>query len=132
MEQEVMKTVLHEILQELNGQRTELSGMQKGMEVLKNLSTEIDGKLSNANTVAVVLSAEQVASIKEIIKEHFESLRGEIMKRPTIHSTQKYFSLLPLSFRMEHFPLLVNTVMKWVVVLLILFFSMWVIAGMVK
>ncbi|HZH95102.1 MAG TPA: hypothetical protein VEY06_04415, partial [Flavisolibacter sp.] len=115
MEQEVMKTVLQEILQELSGQRTELSHMQQGMEVLKNISTEIDGKLLNANTVRVALSDEQVNSIKELINEHFETLRGEIIKHPTLYTTHKHFSLLPLSFRMEHFPLLVNTVMKWVV-----------------
>ncbi|RYE54809.1 MAG: hypothetical protein EOP48_11495 [Sphingobacteriales bacterium] len=132
MEQEVMKTVLEEILQELAGQRAQLSGLQKEMEMLNKTSRLVEEKLATPNAVAVVLSEEQMTSIKELVKEHFEVLREEMIKRPTTHTTHKHLTLLPLSFRMEHFPLLVNTVMKWVVVLLVLFFSMWVIGSLVK
>ena len=132
MEQEVMKTVLHEILQELSGQRVQLSHLQKGMEALINTSKEMEENVSLHDGMPVVLSEEQAASIKNIINEHFGALRTELIRHPATHTTHKHFALLPLTFRMEQFPLLVNTVMKWVVVLLVMFFSMWVIAGMVK
>ncbi len=127
-----MKTVLQEILQELSSQRMQLSHLQKGMEVLKNISTEIDEKLSNSNTLPVALSDDQTSSLKNLINEHFETLRGELIKHPTVHATHKHFTLLPLSFRMEHFPVFVNTVMKWVAVMVVLFFTMWLIASVVK
>jgi hypothetical protein len=132
MEQEVMKTVLQEILQQLAGQRAQLSRLQKEMEGLNKTSMLVDEKLATPNAVEVVLSEEQMVSINALMKEHFESLREEMTRHPTTHTTHKHFILLPLSFRMEHFPLLVNTVMKWVVVLLVLCFSMWVIGSLVK
>jgi hypothetical protein len=132
MEQEVMKTVLEEILQESAGQRAQLSRLQKEMEALNKTSRLVEEKLARPSTVAIVLSKEQMISINALMKEHFEALREEMMGHPTTHTTHRHFTLLPLSFRMEHFPLLVNTVMKCVVVLLVLFFSMWVIGSLVK
>jgi hypothetical protein len=132
MEQEVMKTVLQEILQELAGQRAQLSELQKELEGLNKTSRLVDEKLARPSEVEVVLTEQQMTAVKELMKEHLEALREELMGHPTTHTTHKHFTLLPLLFRMEHFPLLVNTIMKWVVVLLVLFFSMWVIGSLVK
>ncbi|MBD0284317.1 MAG: hypothetical protein ICV53_16315 [Flavisolibacter sp.] len=132
MEQEVMKTVLQEILQELNNQREQLSLLQKDLEAVSKTSMRMEGKLSQPDAVPVLLSGGQMVLLKELLKENLEGLRQEMMEHPAVCNTHKHFSLFPLTFRMEHFPLLVNTIMKWVVVLMVLLFTMWLVAGLRK
>ena len=132
MEQEVMKTVLQEILQELNSQRVQLSHLLDRWEALNKTSIGIEQKLSQSDLVPFALSKEQEALMKKWINEHFEALQAEIKKHPIIHTTHKHISLIPPSFRIEHFPLLVNTIMKWVVVLMVLLFTMWQVVGIIK
>lgn len=126
MEQEVVKTVLQEILQELKAQNECLVHLEKGMEGFPGLRQEIDQKLAHVTDGNIHISDDQIKLIKDMIHQHFEKLGVEIAKHPRVSVTHKHFTLLPQSFRMEHFPLLVDTVMKWVVALLVLFFLMWV------
>ena len=132
MEQEVMETVLHEILQELRGQQAQLSQLQNGMKEQESTIASMDQKLEKHEGLSCTLSEDQLALIKDFIGEKFETLQKVMIMNPTLRQTHKHFSLMPANFRMEYFPLLVNTVMKWVVVLIVLVFLMWLAVKMIN
>jgi hypothetical protein len=132
MEKEIMETVLHEILQELKSQKAKLDQLQTGIDAQSKTSGSIEQKLLEQDALSFTLAEDQLRSLRDLIKENFEALRAEIARNPSVCNTHKHISLVPLTFRMEHFPLFVNTVMRWVVVLIILIFAMWLIAGLVR
>jgi len=131
MEKEIMETVLYEILHELQSQKAQFAQLQNAMEAQNKTSGSMEQKILKLDALSFTLSEDQLTLLREFIKENFEALRAEIAKNPAVCNTHKYISLVPFTFRMEHFPLFVNTVMKWVVVLIILIFAMWLIAGLV-
>ncbi len=132
MEQEVMETVLHEILQELRGQKAQLGQLQKGMKEQENTIATIHQKLAKHEGPSCTLSEDQLALLKDFMGENFETLQKLMIMNPAVRQMHKHFSLMPPNFRMEHFPLLVNTVMKWVVVLIVLVFFMWLTVRMIN
>lgn len=132
MEQEVMKTVLQEILQELKVQREQFEGLRKDMNTVNEKSTGIEEKLAKRDVMSSFLSKEQMSFLKDLMAENFELLKAEMKKQPAVNTTHRHFALLPLNFRMEHFPSFVNTVMKWVVVLMVLVFTMRQISNLVN
>jgi hypothetical protein len=127
MEQEVMKTVLNEILNGLKEHTAQLSDLKKDSETLKSIHLDTEQNVLSSKDYPVTLSEEQMADLKDSIIQSLEVLKEEIVKHPAI--VHKHISLIPLSYRMEHFPLLVNTVMRWVVVLIILIFTIWAVGG---
>lgn len=127
-----METVLYEILHELQSQKAQFNHLQNGMEAQNKTAGSIEQKLSKLDALSFTLSEDQLTTLKDILKENFEALRVEIAKNPSVCNTHKHISIVPFTFRMEHFPLFVNTVMKWIVVLIILTFAMWLIAGLVR
>jgi hypothetical protein len=134
MEREVMETVLQEMLQELKDQKAQLTALHTGLEGQNRMMEGMAGQYARSanNDLPVTLSDEQLLHLKELVEQQFEALRLELMKRPVTSYSVRHFSLLPPSFRMEHFPLLVNTIMKWVIALISLVFTMWLISGMVN
>lgn len=132
MEKEIMETVLYEILHELQSQKAQFDKLQNGIEAQNKTSGSIEQKLFKLDALSFTLSEDLLMLMKDFIKENFEALRTEIAKNPVVCNTHKHISIVPFTFRMEHFPLFVNTVMKWVVVLIILIFAMWLIAGLVR
>lgn len=132
MEQEVMKSVLHEILQELKGQKEQFSGLRNNLDKLNEKCFLLEEKLARPEVLSSALSQEQMTFLKELMAENFEVLKAEMKKHPTFNTTHKHFALLPLNFRLEHFPVLVNTVMRWVVVLMVLVFTMRQISNLVN
>ena len=127
-----METVLHEILQELRGQQTQLGQLQNGMKEQENKIASIHQKLAKHEGPPTTLSEDQLTLLKDFMGENFETLQKLMIMNPAVRQTHKHFSLLPPNFRMEHFPLLVNTVMKWVVVLIVLIFLMWLVVRMIN
>src|SRR5690242_2611070 len=132
MEQEVMKTVLQEMLRELKDQKEQFAVLRNDLSTLNEKSAAIEEKLIKPAIVPSVLSKEQMAFVKELMAENFEALKKEMKKYPTVNTTHRHFALLPMNFRIEHFPSLVNTVMKWVVVLMVLVFTMRQISNLVN
>ncbi len=126
MEREIMETVLQEMLQELRNQKKQLTSLHTGLEGQGKIIAGIAGQYTpNVNdNLPVALSDEQLLHLKGHVEQQFEALRMELLKRPCTSYTVKHFSLLPPSFRMEYFPLVVNTVMKWVVWIAVLIFIM--------
>ena len=102
------------------------------MSTLNEKCAGIEEKRSKAEVVSSILSEEQMMFLKDLINENFEVLHAEVKKHPAVQTTHRHFALLPLNFRMEYFPLLVNTVMKWVVVLMVLVFAMRQISNLVN
>ncbi|MGV3464143.1 MAG: hypothetical protein ACO1OT_02485 [Heyndrickxia sp.] len=132
MEQEVMETVLHEILQELRGQQAQLGQLQNGMKEQEITIASIHQKLAKHEGQPCTLSEDQLALLKDFMGDKFETLQKVMILNPTVRQTHKHFSLMPPNFRMEYFPLLVNTVMKWVVVLIVLVFLIWLAVRMIN
>lgn len=128
MEQEIMETVLHDMLQDLEAikeQKQHFVKLQNTLETQNEVVVRIEQKLTRQDTVAVTLTEEQLKALKEVIRQYIELLREDLMKHPITTHTYKHISLMPQSFRMEHFPMLVNTIMKWVVILIVLVFVIW-------
>jgi hypothetical protein len=124
MEEEIMKTVLQEILQETNAQKVRSMGLQKEVERLNDSCTRIEQKFLRQESIPFVLSDQQFDAVKGLFEENFRALQTEMINHPAVSHSPKYFSLLPLTFKMDHFPMLVNTIMKWVVILMLLIYGM--------
>jgi len=127
-----METVLHEILQELRGLQAQLAQLQNGMKEQEITIASMDQKLAKHEELSCNLSEDQLALLKDFMGKKFETLQKLMIMNPTVRQTHKHFSLMPANFRMEYFPLLVNTVMKWVVVLTVLIFLMWLAVRMIN
>ncbi len=119
-------------LESIKQQKQHLTKLEEYLEKQYQLSLRMEQKISNLHTSPVSLTEAQLASLKNEIKQEIDALREDILKRPVTANTYKQFSVLPQSFRMEHFPMLVNTVMKWVVIMIILIFAIQVIEVYVK
>lgn len=130
MEQEVLKTVLQEMLLELSSQKDRIAALQIEREVTRKACLRMEEKLAETVPSSCRLSAEQEQVLKETIRTGFDHSKGELIKHPAVSHTYRNLHLLLLSFRMEYFPLLVNTIMKWVVVLIILIFTIWMVASL--
>lgn len=128
MEQEIMETVMRDMLQDLEAlkeQKQHLVLLQKGLEAQNELGLRIEQKLSCLGTLPITLSDDQLASLKGALKLEFEAMRTELKKLPATNFN--YHSVFPVSFRMEHFRMVVNTVMTWVVILITLSFVIWLV-----
>lgn len=128
MEEEIMETVLHDMLQDLQiikQQQQYLVKFQEDLETQYQLMLRIEQKLSGFSALPVTLTDDQVSSLKDVMRQEFELLQTELQKQPVTHKA--YYSVFPVSFRMEYFRMVVNTVMTWIVILIVLFFVIWLV-----
>lgn len=123
-----METVMRDMLQnleELKMQKQHIVRLQEGIETQNRVNRFIEQKLSKFDTLPVALTDEQMACLQSVMNQEFETLRITLKKLPATNFN--YHSVFPVSFRMEHFRMVVNTVMTWVVILITLFFVIWLV-----
>lgn len=132
MEQEIVEKVMKEVLEDLKIQRSQVTQLFQLIDQQKEAIQKLEEIVASAPIPANKLSEEQVAIIKTFIKENFEALQAAVESHPVSYTTNHHHSVFPVSFRMEHFPLLIDTVMKWVVIMIVLIFAIWLIGGMVN
>lgn len=131
MEQEILEKVLQEILQELKKQSESMAVLNQKVEQQTQSLQQVEELVFQPAMPSLNISSEQVLEIKESLVEHFKSLQEKIAGRPSTAFVHKHYSVLPVSFRVEHFPMFVNTTMKWVLATISLVFVMWLIVHMV-
>ncbi|WP_132053091.1 hypothetical protein [Pseudocnuella soli] len=132
MELEITERVLQEIAQELKEQKEQLALLRQAVGEQYKVIQGIEEMLAKLHLAPSGILENGISLIKDALTKNFKALREDMFRRPTINVTHQHHSLMPDSFRMEHFPLLVNTIMKWVIALISLVFTIWLIAGMVK
>ena len=132
MEPEITERVLQEFAEELKVQKEQVALLHQAVGDQYKVIQRIEELVAKLNTAPPGLSADGISLIKDSLTGNFDALRADVFRRPTINVTHQHHSLLPVSFRMEHFPLLVNIVMKWVVALISLVFAIWLISGIVQ
>jgi hypothetical protein len=132
MELEITERVLQEIAQELKEQKEKLALLRQAVGEQYKVLQGIEEMLAKLHLAPPELLGDGISLIKDALTKNFEAFREDMFRRPTINVTHQHHSLMPNSFRMEHFPLLVNTIMKWVVALISLVFAIWLIGGMVR
>lgn len=121
MEQEVMETVMHDILRqlkELDIQKRELLQLQEGMEAQHRIIISMEQKLAKMTALPFTLSDEQLTSLKAVIKREYDVLRVDVKKHPATLFNHKYYTVFGDRFGAEKFQVVVNTVMKWVIILI--------------
>ncbi|OLY91808.1 hypothetical protein SAMN05444008_10955 [Cnuella takakiae] len=131
MEQDILEKVLKEILQELKQQNEGMAELNQKVEQQTQKVQKLEDMVSQRTMPSLHISSEQASEIREALVEHFKSIQEEIARRPSTAFIHKYYSVLPVSFRVEHFPMVVNTTMKWILATISLFFVMWLIVHMV-
>lgn len=131
MEQKIMETVLTDILQQLKAlqqQNEHLLHLRDGLEATDRINQSVEQKLAKLETLKFALREAEAASLKNLFKQQLDELRAAIKKNPATAFTTNHYSLFPTSFRLEHFPMVVNTVMKWVVILIAICFIIRLVA----
>lgn len=131
MEQEILEKVLQEILQELKKQSESMTVLNQKVEQQTQSLQQVEELVFQPAMPSLHISSEQVQEIKKALVEQFKSLQEEFVRRPSTAFNHKHYSVLPVSFRVEHFPMVVNTTMKWVLAIISLFFVMWLIVHLV-
>ena len=125
-----METVMMDVLQqlkELQHQKEQLFSLNEALETNNRIHQSMEQKLARLDTLQFRLSEDQMAALKSLFQQQMDELRANMKKNPAMVFTTKHYSLFPASFRLEHFPVLVNTVMKWIVILIAVFFVMWLV-----
>lgn len=122
--------MLQEMLQELKKQNESMAVLNQKVEQQTQKFQKLEDLVSQRTMPSLHISSEQALEIREALVEHFKSLQEEIAGRPSTGFNHKHYSVLPVSFRVEHFPMVVNTTMKWVLATISLFFVMWLIVHM--
>ncbi len=121
MEQEVMETVMYDILQQLQEvgmRKKELLQLQESMEAQHRIIVSMEQKLAKIDTLPFTLSDEQLTTLKVIIKQELDEIRADVKKHPATILNHRYYTVFGDRFGAEKFKVVVNTVMKWLIILI--------------